>query len=317
MTADEMKNKIKTITCGGNNYGITVFACLKSDEGIFLKKFLITDELRTNLKSILDNALSTKYLADSVEVEPSENIVDNSSVLYEVVQTDGYCPFRFLENVDEVESQYSEEDQGNLMGWVFRLNLNENIVFAYQHVYSMRLINRSKSLFAMLSHNKTYKTLDRDVLKIDSRADIVIIDNSLITSNISLLQNAFGFETYIRVEAAKTIAAIEAINLVNGMDKIFAFESKEKLTNAKKLMKAKNSPVLNIPKDELLNRLKVHGRYKDKFVIENDKIHIKSQKDANEFIKMLNDDIVRSDLTNQEYDSTRKMLLEPLRSFKE
>lgn len=177
----------------------------------------------------------------------------------------------------------------------------------------MRLINRSKSLFAMLSHNKTYKTLDRDVLKIDSRADILIIGNSLITSNIPLLQNTFGFERYIRAEAAKTIAAIEAIDLVEGIDKFLAFENKEKLTNAKKLMKAKNSPVLNIPRDELLRRIKVHGRYKDKFIIENEKIHIKSQKDANEFVKMLNDDIVRSELTNQEYDSIRKMLLEPLK----
>lgn len=313
MTTDEMKNKIKTVVCTGMSYGITVFACLKSDEGINLKKFLVTDELHSNLKSILDNALSSKYLADGVELEPSENIADGSSVLYEVVQTEKYCPFTFLNNVDTVEGQYSEEDQTNLTGWIFRLNLNDNTFCIYQHIYPMRLINRSKSLFAMLSHNKTYKTLDRDVLKIDSRADILIVGNSLITSNIPLLQNTFGFERYIRAEAAKTIAAIEAIDLVEGIDKFLAFENKEKLTNAKKLMKAKNSPVLNIPRDELLRRIKVHGRYKDKFIIENEKIHIKSQKDANEFVKMLNDDIVRSELTNQEYDSIRKMLLEPLK----
>ena len=40
MTTDEMKNKIKTVVCSGMSYGITVFACLKSDEGINLKKFL-------------------------------------------------------------------------------------------------------------------------------------------------------------------------------------------------------------------------------------------------------------------------------------
>ena len=312
MTIDEMKSKIRMVVCSGMSYGITAFACLKTGEGINLKKFLVTDELHSNLKNILENALNIKYLADDIELEPSENIADGSSVLYEVIQTEKYHPFNFLNNVDTVEGQYCEDDQPNLTGWIFRLNMNEDVFFVYQHIYPMRLINRSKSLFAMLSHNKTYKTLDRDVLKIDSRADILIIENSLITSNIPLLQNAFGFEKYIRAEAAKTIAAIEAIDLVDGMDKFLAFGNKEKLTNAKKLMKAKNSPVLNIPKDELLKRIKVHGRYKDKFVIENDKIHIKSQKDANEFVKMLNDDIVRSDLTNQEYDSVRKMLLEPL-----
>ena len=77
-------------------------------------------------------------------------------------------------------------------------------------------------------------------------------------------------------------------------------------------MKAKNSPVLNMPKDILIKRLKAHGRYKDKFNFDNDKIHIKSQKEANEFVKMLNDDIARSELTGQEYDSPKKMLLEPI-----
>lgn len=312
MIAAEMKNKIKAVICSGKSYGVTAFACVKTDEGISLKKFLVTDELRSNLKNIFDDVLSRKYLEDSVELEPSENIADNSHVLYEVIQTDEYCPFDFLKKVDNIENQYSEYDQSDLVGWLFKLNVNENMVFVYQHVYPMRLINRSRSLFAMLSHNNTYKTLDRDVLKFDSRSDVLIIDDSLITSNIALLQNSFGFDTYIRKEAAKTIATIETIDLVDGMDKIFAFENKEKLTNAKKLMKAKNSPVLKMQKEVLLSRLKVHSRYKDKFIIENGKIHIKSQKDANEFIKMLNDNIVRSDLTDQEYDSTRKMLLEPL-----
>lgn len=97
MKTDEMKNKIKTVVCSGMSYGITVFACLKSDEGINLKKFLVTDELHSNLRSILDNALSTKYLADGVELEPSENIADGSSVLYEVVQTEKILSIHFFE----------------------------------------------------------------------------------------------------------------------------------------------------------------------------------------------------------------------------
>ena len=42
---------------------------------------------------------------------------------------------------------------------------------------------------------------------------------------------------------------------------------------------------------------------------EADKIH--SQKDVADFIKILNDDIVRSDLTGQEYDSSSKSKLDP------
>ena len=48
------------------------------------------------------------------------------------------------------------------------------------------------------------------------------------------------------------------------------------------------------------------------FVIEDEKIKITSQKEAAAFIKMVNDDIVKSELTGQEYDSSSKSLLEPV-----
>lgn len=84
--------------------------------------------------------------------------------------------------------------------------------------------------------------------------------------------------------------------------------------NAKKLLKAKNSPVLQMKKNDLLENLKKHSRYKTMFKFEEDHIVISSQKEAAAFIKMLNDDIVRSELTGKEYDSSSKMLLAPMGS---
>ena len=48
------------------------------------------------------------------------------------------------------------------------------------------------------------------------------------------------------------------------------------------------------------------------FKFEEDHIVISSQKEAAAFIKMLNDDIVRYELTGKEYDSSSKMLLGPV-----
>lgn len=65
-------------------------------------------------------------------------------------------------------------------------------------------------------------------------------------------------------------------------------------------------------KNDLLENLKKHSRYKTMFKFEEDHIVISSQKEAAAFIKMLNDDIVRSELTGKEYDSSSKMLLGPV-----
>jgi hypothetical protein len=65
-------------------------------------------------------------------------------------------------------------------------------------------------------------------------------------------------------------------------------------------------------KNVLLEKLKTLPRYKDKLEIDNGKIKILNQKQAIEFIKMLNDSILRSELTDAEYDSTVKTELPPI-----
>lgn len=115
-----------------------------------------------------------------------------------------------------------------------------------------------------------------------------------------------------RFNQLQEINPLLLINIVLSLEKFVAFENKSKLTNAKKLLKAKNSPVLQMKKNDLLENLKKHSRYKTMFKFEEDHIVISSQKEAAAFIKMLNDDIVRSELTGKEYDSSSKMLLGPV-----
>ena len=78
-------------------------------------------------------------------------------------------------------------------------------------------------------------------------------------------------------------------------------------------MKIENSPVLSMKREELAEKLKTHPRYRNSFQFSgDDRVILRSQKDAKEFLKMLNDDFVRSDLSGQEYDSPSKQLLAPL-----
>lgn len=109
----------------------------------------------------------------------------------------------------------------------------------------------------------------------------------------------------------------------DSMDEVFNFDEKdignvatlkeyqtgEKLTISKKLMKVKNSPVLAMDKDELINKIPLVPRYKNIIHIENGKIRTNTKKDVDNLMKLLNDDYVKSELTDMEYDSTSKTLL--------
>lgn len=312
MNTETMKSRINSIMFSGARFGLKIFACIKEEEKILLKKFKTDDELRENVCEMLELVVGSKFVPDDIELDAADNIADKRKVLYEIVQDDQYSPFSFITEQESTEEVYTENDQGSLFGFMFRISKGDKFIWAYQHVYPVRIIKRSKSLYAMITEGDTYVTLDRDVMKIDSRIDLILIDNSIITANISLMQQSFGFEKYIRGEAEKTIAIIDKLGIVSDIKKFFAFEDKPSLTNAKKLLKAKGSPVLNMTGTALIDGLKNHKRYSTIFVFDEDKIAITSQKDVGELIKMLNDDIVRSELTNQEYDSSAKHILEPL-----
>lgn len=311
MNADEFRNKIKSIMFSDKPYGLEVYACVRYDQKFKAKRFIINDELREMIAQTLEGTVESKYLKADLEVDSSDNIADNKNILYEVVQTDSYFPFSFIKGVKDDEI-YSRADEESLQGFCFKLNINENEIFLYQNIYKMRMIQKGKNILAKLGGNQTYVPYKDEILGIDSRVDIVLIENSIFTEKIAMLQKQFKFEQYIRLEASKTIEVIMGMEILSNTAKLLSFSEKEKLTNAKKLLKARNSPVLKMDKSRLLARLQNHPRYQDKFQIQQGEIIITSEKMVGEFIKMLNDDIVRSELTDQEYDSISKHLLDPI-----
>lgn len=311
MTKEEIQASIKSIMFSGSVCGIEIYACLRDESGYQTKKIRATDKLLSSTKDKVAGFINCTYLADDAEFDTSENIADNKKEFYEISLIENYRPFIFLDDAEKRTEYYSESDRNKLSGFLFRINLNDKYFWVYQHIYSVSRIDRSKNVIALFVGD-TYDEIDSDIVQIDSRADVIIFSSSVVTAKMDLMQRFFGFEQYIRAGAQKTIEIIRDLDIVDSLEKFVAFENKSKLTNAKKLLKAKNSPVLQMKKNDLLENLKKHSRYKTMFKFEEDHIVISSQKEAAAFIKMLNDDIVRSELTGKEYDSSSKMLLGPV-----
>ena len=157
-----------------------------------------------------------------------------------------------------------------------------------------------ESIFEKLNNNKLFC--------IENRVDVVIVEDTICPSKISFLENYFGFEVYIRTEAQSTVRIIETTGLIKDIEKFNDFIAKEKPTNAKKLLKIKNSPVLSMPVEIVIQRLPSIPRYSN-IKIEDGQIIATSQKDVSNILKMLNDDFLRSELSQKEYDSPAKKIL--------
>lgn len=309
MKKEEMFARIKEIIESEKVCGFEMFACLKSDEGLVCAKFNLEDKEKNSFKDSvcekITNCIYDRFLSDDIDLKQIDDIHDNTKSFFEIVQNDTYIPFGFKNNIRT--DDYSDDDKSQLNGFLFKFNVGKKEFWAYQHIYPVTIPKKKKGIF-VFSHDGVYKEFSKELLRIDYRVDLILLDNSIITDNLNLLQSKFGFEVFIRNESQKAIKMIEDMDVIEDLSKIAEFEGAERLTNAKKLMKIKNSPVLRMKKKDLLHKLKTLPRYANKVKIQNGKIQIKSKKDVLELLKVLNDDYLKSELTNEDYESSNKKI---------
>lgn len=307
MKKDEVQNRIKTIISKG--YKPEIYAVLKSNEVYTLKRLLAVDALVEQIKDSVDKLLTEQIFSEEFDIDDSSKIEENRKIFYEIDQDENYKPFSFLNGI--VSEDYKETDQPFLKGFIIKVNLNTDHFWIYQHKYPVTLINKKTSIYALLNGQNRYEPLIVDVVRFDNKMDLLIIGNSIFTKKINLLQSEFGFDKYIRTEANKEFNKIDKIGILSSSDSLKKMMTASKLTTAKKLLNIKSSKATSFSKDELYNRIRNHSYYKDKFKFDenNHTLIVKSQKDINLFLKMVNDDFLHSELTDADYETNSKHVL--------
>lgn len=309
MTKEEMNDKVRGIIEADAGYGFQMFACLKDEDGLVCAPFILEDKDNNSFKDYIGkticNCINERFLSDNIDLKQSDDINDNTKSLFEIIQDDNYKPFDFV--LHPREESYSDEEKSLLFGFIFKYCLNNEYFFAYQQLYPVTVPKRKKGTF-VYSKNHIYKEFNKELLRIDYRVDILIIDNSIITEKINLLQSKFRFASFIKRESRIALELIRELDIVEDLTKIVEFEDDDKLINAKKLMKIKNSPVLRMRRKDLIRRLKEKPRYSNKVKIKNGKIQIKKTKEVKELLKILNDDYLKSELTEEDYESSNKKI---------
>ena len=307
MTEEEVKKNVASIL-NDLKFGINLFSVVKDNENFELRSMSINPKLNELIKEKIVYFLNQDILSENFELDLVKNIATSKNIFYEIPQDDSYKPFYFVNTDLEKLKKYSEKEK--LTGFLIKVHRNNDIFWVYQHKYSITLLKHDLSLLAILNWENIYEPLEKDIIKFENRADIYIINDYIITKKINIMQSIFGFDGYIREEAGKTIEQIKSIDIVKDISFLVNSSNGTKLTIAKKLMKAKDSPVMKIPKDILLTRIRKHDYYSKNITIDdNEKIIIKSQADVKTFLKMLNDEILFSKLTENDYTTNDKEIL--------
>ena len=164
------------------------------------------------------------------------------------------------------------------------------------------------------SEGDIFEELKKPILLLSKRIDLLIIEDEIICDRIDFMQKNFGFQEFVKSTAAKVVNSIQNLELVSNLDKVSAYIGRSKLLYAKKMMRIKDSKVLQKTSEELYERVTTVPRWQGVFNLdeENHKIVINTYQQVENLIDLLDERYTRSDITGEEYDTSAKKWIAPI-----
>ena len=177
----------------------------------------------------------------------------------------------------------------------------------FKKLSTVEVIGRGGFIFGKSKHR--IERFKDQLLRITSSFQALRVGGEIIIINLDAIEKEFGFHEVIIKEATKSLSVIEEKELVDNIDSLKELVSDVRF--ARKLTKvARNSPVirLGIPNESIITFAKKHPLTKKKMKYNDSqtKFHLDTKVSKNLLIKILNDDLLTSELTKLYYDSLAK-----------
>lgn len=317
LNGNEIKDFISSITSSPKMCGFEVYVITKSEPRLKKMGFLENreDNLLLKLKDSILKLLSDKYNATDVDYVSVDRIADEQRKIYIIPTCEKYNPFAFLKMCS---GTFSKKDIGDSTGIVFYIRCGEKQLWAYQHLWSIMVPNKSNKNFLARMVSSTqgdvFDQMTDPIITFAERIDFLIFGDYIIASDYKLLQNSFGFQEYIRIRADNTIDSIKATGIVSNVDKLrdYVQRGNGKLKYAKKMMRITNSKVLKMEPAKLWENIHRSTRWNGKIKEENGQFVLDTYVQVENLIDLLDERYTRSDITGEEYDTEVKQLAEPV-----
>ena len=316
-----MENKIKYVQLSSDDK--EKCAVFEKMMAAYVKEL---DEQGNNFRAILKEMfleiLQEKFLAQECEYADGRVLADNQHKYLIFEQGDNFQPFIYLSDANEID-KFVDNDLLDNSGLIFCLRKGTEEIWLYQHLWSIMVPNKKKTspmARLMRFENQIVFAEQREsLLIIAKKIDILIMDNYLITNNISLLQKHFGFQDYIYQSAQQTIQCIIQKCLIKNTEKLTEYISRRKSKYAKKMMRIGSSKVFDLTQEQLMNKVNTLPRWQSKFNFNQDshQIVLNTYKEVESLIDLFDERYTRSKVTDIEYNTDVKTVAQPMEQNQE
>lgn len=275
----------------------------------------VGDDFRKILKDMFFEKIYEQYLSEGIEYADGRQLADNQNKNLIFEQSVSFFPFDFLSDENEM-GEFVADDLNDSTGLIFCLRKGNNSIWLYQHLWSIMVPNKKKTnLMARILHFEdqlVFSEQKNTLLTIAKKIDMIIINDCLVTKNTTLLEKNFGFQDYIYQSANQAVSDIIAKDLVENIEKLTEYVGRGKAKYAKKMMRIGTSRVLNLSKDQLVEKINALPRWQEKFNINEltKQITLNTYGEVETLIDLFDERYTRSDVTDTEYDTDVKSIAE-------
>jgi hypothetical protein len=284
---------------------------LKKDDQLRLAD--IDDDVMPELKNLyVENLEKVVIDKEDVSTMPLSEADERKNVIFEYDFDEDILPMSSMTNISNPDGisrfRFSDDELNEIDAIICKIANSQKGMYFFSRFYNMNLIKRG-NVISFIKSATRFEKFDSEVLRISGKFDIFRLNNKDYILNYDTIESHYGFGKLISTKASEYAAQIHSLNLISNMEKFNSLiETKHSI--ARKLVKvARSSPVLllDIPNDKIVEFAKSHSLLKKEFKYSNDdKIIINSQKHCNLFLKLLDDDFLRSNLTDLDYDARAK-----------
>lgn len=319
MNTQELKNKLESLLTLDDNFSALVFFAMRSADGIVLKK--------ANMKAEVLTGIAEGY-KDSLYIELERFVHDDQMAVLNLSDRDERANVIYRYDIPNAEPSYfnvmkepvsepavdyteqklfnfSDDSFSGIDYFVILLGSEDNHIVVYRDNFNVNLMKQARGRYYLNKSGTQIDKLDSDILRMDSQIDCMLIDDDFYIVNLKNLDTNKEFASIIQSRANEAVDLIAELPFVDNVDGLR--DHLEDLPFARRLMRAMdNSPVTQLPANDVLNFVRGHQKLSQRLRINGDKFDLTSKRAQNAFVSLLNDDFLFSKLTQKDYETTSK-----------
>lgn len=319
-----MKNELETFV---QSNGITgeMFFIISNNNNCFYRRVnlhdkntepLITENFKKSITNEIIKRISVNDSGDVIIDNITDmNYEDKGVYYFDIANENKSAIIKIIEEIstltvanNPIDFKFNDVDLDNVIGLVYHMSDGDKNIFLYQHRYPNFL--HKKSRLSFLGEGDVLVPIPYDMINISKIIDFFVFDGVSYAINIKLLEERYGLTQVINNMVSEVTPKIIEMEIVNRSvlaepEKIFD-DMKDDRGFMRKLARVLKNGILELNIDvdivnEIKNSFPTIGRNIDLINDSNGVKYIKLTSKARKkaFIRLLNDEAVRSVLTQK------------------